>query len=1079
MMLVGKNDAEVATQIKNWESKSLMQEIIHRISFLKSKHASCNNGQSTIYCMSTNQFGRVICHVNHPSQPITGAIMPRFDQNNMAAVIDELTNVFQRVSQSLNSASKQQFLHLLGVFGDGVDAESVIQPRHVYQYMETVQPIQVDNAFVDKHLYQLCQNIAIEDTESRLFLSLALFLSVRCGPAPRPRDWISLCSTSLLSRGGNWYLMLHVQKTCSSVLKSSWMLDRFTSKLLFVYFAMFHRQPIVNTIASTCDVTTQLNSLIKCRSGLHWMTMPLYRVVVSVMLRHFIKSHMQVHQSLIDANITQMALQQGHTRATSDGTSYANANNALLDIHLQQSAHNWQSQILGLIFSPHDNDKIVMWRKNQFDLKFKLIEKQFDEVTSTFDDDKKNKFKEGLCAIKNVLNNRRITVIHHPCGFGKLSYVAMLQPLCRLESVNEFNNDHLQNKTTYILLIVPMKAINIGHSQSFIFQKMNIKYLIWTDRVSNDMSEYDVCMICPETLSTQSFQAFFNGGSNCTLVIVDELMTMFVQSSFRPALRSFARMLYAKVPLLCLSGSVAHVLRKPRLLHAMFRLDSFINAAGITQSDESSSVVTSSKQFDIQVLASIGQNNVNDTIYSCIQEFDLFTQESDCGSKPAVTKQNKIMIFANTKTNAINIYNHLKSLFKIPNQVGIIYSGNLKDFDLFCNDDQMNILVTTSVASYGVSPPQCDMIIILHSHSVDQMWQSINRSNRFAGCAIPKIRILYVPTMFNAEYGMAKSSRRKQIDNQQISSLLSSLQLTSNEQKNLQDIYTSSSYETFCTSKTCRKVYLAQLFHPTIIISECKMCDICNNVPRLSIAHQQQQTQQQQQQMQIVNHHVVDKQNQETDEYEQIDECDSLSEHYESIWTLIYFSINQFCFFCKRNQCQDNTFNENKYYLCAARVKYEARFFNGENILCNDMSIIDGMYQVDTKIRGKICVICQAPTCEHGQSLCTSLHKTFNNSTNQPQQLQICFICYKPNVNLETHTCDAMKQNSRIAKQRFHTLFRYVYLYKQSSKQSYSEVCKNYRQFYREVQINTVKSVLDNGWIASVCEDNALFNQHV
>jgi hypothetical protein len=33
-----------------------------------------------------------------------------------------------------------------------------------------------------------------------------------------------------------------------------------------------------------------------------------------------------------------------------------------------------------------------MWRKNQFDLKFKLIEKQFDEVTSTFDDDKKNKF---------------------------------------------------------------------------------------------------------------------------------------------------------------------------------------------------------------------------------------------------------------------------------------------------------------------------------------------------------------------------------------------------------------------------------------------------------------------------------------------------------------------------------------------------------------------------------------------------------------------------------------------------------------------------------------------------------------
>lgn len=704
------------------------------------------------------------------------------------------------------------------------------------------------------------------------------------------------------------------------------------------------------------------------------------------------------------------------------------------------------------------------------------IRKQMESVLGSLDKSKQQVFENGVAAIQGILKHRKIIVIHHPCGYGKLSYVGIFKPLCRLTSTNEFHNDTIRARTTYILLIVPMKAINIGHSQSYIFRQMDISFVVWTDRLSNDIGNVDVVMICPETLRSQSFQSFFNGGSHCVLVIVDELMTVFIQASFRPALQSFIRLLYGKVPIVCLSGSICHSLRKPQHFHSMFRLDQYISNSNILQFDENSPVIQAGKPFDIDVYTFEQPNQKFEVLSIAVKNIcsNFIANEDDTNTK-------KIMVFANTHDTAIKMHHILKQSFPKQQQVGIIFSGKLDDWDTFCNNADMQILITTSVASYGVSPPKCDMVIIIHSHSVDQLWQSINRSGRFAGSCVPKIRILYCKQVFESDYGSYFSPKRKSGDQHQINSLLSTSLLSADEFSNLFSIYTASSFQMFCTSKKCRMVYLASLFHPSITVPECRRCDVCISKMDETLSECKEVAKEESKKTAHMDQEIV--QTNSSIEYIQMEEQDQsscvaeLAEYYECIWNNIYRDIKLYCFFCKRKECKDNTFNGSKHFLCAERVKRESKYFSNVYHMLQNTRIIDGMIEVDTT-NNKLCLICMSVTREHGQSTCKSMDHHFTNQSNQDEALQICFACYKPNVLQQVHHCIASKD--RVLKQRFHALFRYVFICQEmDGKKSgtYEEMSSAFRRFYANTRTNSAAQVLDNAWIANVCESHNLLGK--
>lgn len=377
LMLVQRDDAYVQNKLHEWSRKPFMNELIHLISFLKNTHSSCNNGQASLYCVTDAIKGKIICSADHPNSQITATTMPQFDANNFSVLMDRFASVFRSIAQSesLSSGRRKKLFQLLCIPADG-DIH-LINSKCVHQYMETqVQPIKIVDTFVDANLHEICRDLVIQDVESQLFIALALFLSVRCGPAPRSRDWISLCGSSLIARNEHFYLMLHVQKTCSSITKGSWMLDRVTCKIMFMYFAIF-REPIVKTISPNCDVSTQLNIMMKCNSGIPWLSVKLYRVMVSLMITHYFSS-MNIQKSVIDAHITQMALQSGHTRTTNDGAAYSNHNHGMLDIQLQQCAYSWSQQILCMPFCMGENDSNpLVWRWNLYNMQASLNHLRF------------------------------------------------------------------------------------------------------------------------------------------------------------------------------------------------------------------------------------------------------------------------------------------------------------------------------------------------------------------------------------------------------------------------------------------------------------------------------------------------------------------------------------------------------------------------------------------------------------------------------------------------------------------------------------------------------------------------------
>jgi hypothetical protein len=406
--LIQKDDQYIESRICAFKKSAFVHQLITTIAFLTGRHRAFCNGQSKIFCINNNG-NQHIAFTDHPHVKINAATMQRLHQYNLQRLCDEFASIFKLINSTLQAESQTATQTKFKAMFPDVNLNDILA-MHVLKLVDGAQrPVQASDSsgFVNKSLFDICQGIEIIDKQNALFFALIMYLTVRCGPAPRTRDWIGFCKYSLVVHGSCFFLVLNVQKNCSSIRKSKWMLDDRTAKFLGLYFAIFQK-PIIDTIASNVDITKQMNISIKLNMQLFWMNMKWYRVIVSLFVTHFF-GKMDISNALIETSLRQLSQQLGHTKATNDSASYSNCINGLADVDFEHLAHNWSTTILCIPFVPCET---VSWRQSLHSLKANLVQEQVAKVISNFSIDKQNIFLTGVDQIVKTFANSSIVVIH-------------------------------------------------------------------------------------------------------------------------------------------------------------------------------------------------------------------------------------------------------------------------------------------------------------------------------------------------------------------------------------------------------------------------------------------------------------------------------------------------------------------------------------------------------------------------------------------------------------------------------------------------------------------------------------------